>query len=106
MENRGNLPGPLIQVPRLLIALVVPQAIPGQTGRKGGQLSVRRRAESSSLFSIFGSLLWPPRVRAPKGDIAVCLYQRKLRPRFGEKSRILICWSILDQRLKKLDTGM
>lgn len=31
MENRGNLPGPLIQVPRLLIALAVPQAIPGQT---------------------------------------------------------------------------
>lgn len=30
MENRGNLPGPLIQVPRLLIALAVPRAIPGQ----------------------------------------------------------------------------
>lgn len=35
MENRGNLPGPLIQVPRLLIALVVPQAIPGPDRTEG-----------------------------------------------------------------------
>lgn len=35
MENGGNLPGSPIQVPRLLIALALPRAIPGQAmGRR------------------------------------------------------------------------
>ena len=42
METKGSPPGPLLQVPRLLIALAVPRALPGQTMGWGCRTGIAR----------------------------------------------------------------
>lgn len=90
MENRGNLPGPLIQVPRLLIALAVPRAIPGQPWGGGSRIIL----ECASWVLLWGRSCGES--ASPRGGTATCLGFRGWgsRPGSAGMAVTLACWSI------------